>query len=788
MPAARTVVAALLALLVAAPAEAARPIVDLHKLDAYFALFAADSNVPWTPTTVRLDTYSSAPVQFSVYRVDPADVLTVGSTARPRAVETRRLRAMLRFSYTPPGGYQFQPNAVNVPLGDAQGFFVVEARRGNVGEQVWINRSRVAIVAKQTPGELFLHGVDLASGEPVRGMRVQLLVGDRFVTKFTGDDGNIRWTNADRPDFALGQWGDSYAFLSLLPQAPVPSAIVGVRTSSAVVHAGGSLHVIGFARTRRGSALVPASGDATVALREGGRLLAQERVPVDRAGAFAADLGVPADATAGDDAILAQVGSGVGGASIHVDADADGLTLDLVSPCGDACNPSGDVPVVVRSSRGGVEVRVSVVRSPHVYVGDAPQTTPWGTTLWLDETVTTDQSGRAEIFIPHPSDGLASTYGVRAESGGATADTRLIVPTAPVALRVQVDRDQEQLGVPVGYTVAANDVQTGRPAAGVVTVTLAHGGSVQQQTVTLDADGRARGAFTSADLGTNLVTAWIDAGGARAEDATQLEVVAQAAQSVLQDDSANVTIALDRDRYVPGQPIEIDARASGAQGEALITLSSAFGVQAVLARVNDGRARATLHAVDAPGALQIGAAFVHDGAIETATVPVDVDGAGRAAEATIRAIAPSAQIAGAQAATLTDFSLDGVRASAGTIAVRLASGDPSGSARFTSAPQLLGFGTATTQASAPETTTWHPWVDSTGEHPLILEFVRHTEPPPDLTIEEADTRAAAWSVVRADGNRFSVPLPAQPGRYTLSVLDITDDGRVIAASSIVNLP
>ena len=58
-----TVIALALALL-AAPASAARPIVDLHKLDAYFALFASDSNVPWQPTTVRLDTYSSAPVQF----------------------------------------------------------------------------------------------------------------------------------------------------------------------------------------------------------------------------------------------------------------------------------------------------------------------------------------------------------------------------------------------------------------------------------------------------------------------------------------------------------------------------------------------------------------------------------------------------------------------------------------------------------------------------------------------------------------------------------------------------
>ena len=81
--------------LLAAPASAARPIVDLHKLDAYFALFASDSNVPWKATTVRLDTYSSAPVQFAVYQVDPADVLTAGSNAR--AARDRHAR--------PPAGY-----------------------------------------------------------------------------------------------------------------------------------------------------------------------------------------------------------------------------------------------------------------------------------------------------------------------------------------------------------------------------------------------------------------------------------------------------------------------------------------------------------------------------------------------------------------------------------------------------------------------------------------------------------------------------------------------------------
>jgi uncharacterized protein YfaS (alpha-2-macroglobulin family) len=782
MSAARTLAAVLLVLLSVAPAQAARPIVDLHKFDAYFALFAADSNVPWKSTTVRLDTYSSAPVDFSVYRVDPADVLSAGSNARSRAVDTRRLRPLLQFTFSPPGGYQFQPNDVNVPLGNAEGFFVVEARRGNVGEQVWINRTRIGLIVKQTPAQMFVSGVDLGTGSPVAGMRVELLVGERFVTKYTGSDGTLRYEGDERPQFVLAQWGGSYAFLSVLPQAPVPSTIVGVRTASAVVHAGGVIRVVGFARMRRGDTLAAASGDAAVTLRQGPRVLAQARVPVDRSGAFTTELTVPSNASAGDDAILAQIGDGVGGATIHVDADAGGLTLDVASACGDDCDHDADIPVIVRASRGGVEVHVSVIRSPHVYVGYVPETTPWGTTTWLDERITTDADGRAEVDIPHPTDGLASTYGVRVESGGATADTRIVVPTAPVTLRVHVDSDEQQLGTPIGVDVYANDVLSGLPASGPVTVTLAHGGSMQQQTLDLDASGHARATFANADLGTNLVTATIDERRHQAEDATQLEVVAQATSGVLEDNSADVTVSVDRGTYRPGDPIVVDADASGSAGEALFTLEGALGVQSVLARVVNGHARATLRAVEAPGALQVSVAFVRDGAIESNSIGLDVDAAGRAESATI-SVAPSPQPGGN-----VEVSLDGVRGGEGTVAMRLTLGDPSGSAQFTSAPDLLAFGVSTTQTSAPQSTTWHPWVDSTGDHPLVLEFVRHTEPPPDLTIEEADTHAITWSVTRSDGTPLALQLPEQPGRYTLSVLDIAADGRLIVASSVLVVP
>src|SRR5277367_5906674 len=52
------------------PSRAARPLLDQHQWDAYFALFARDVSVPWKAASVRLDTYSGAPVDFAAYEVD----------------------------------------------------------------------------------------------------------------------------------------------------------------------------------------------------------------------------------------------------------------------------------------------------------------------------------------------------------------------------------------------------------------------------------------------------------------------------------------------------------------------------------------------------------------------------------------------------------------------------------------------------------------------------------------------------------------------------------------------
>lgn len=781
----RLFAAAVAALVVTgSPVGAERPIVDLHRLDAYFELFAGDSSVPWKATTVRLDTYSSAAVAFSVYQVDPAEVLSAGSNSRSRPIVTSGRRALLSFNFSPPDGYQFQSNEVTVPIGSREGFFVVEARRGNVGEQVWINRSRIGVVAKETPSGILVYGADLGTGMPLSRMRVQFVVNRAFVTSMTNNDGIVTWNRAPRPVFVLAQWGASYAFLSLLPQAPLPQTIVGVRTDSAVVHAGEVVRIVGFARTRSRSVLRPSIGAATVTIRSGAAALAESRVALDGAGAFVTSLRLPVTAAAGDYAVLAQAAGGVGGATLHVDANAGALSLNVSAACNLVCDSHTDVPLIVHASRGDAVLHVTVVRSPHAYPTTGSEQaeseiTPWGTTRWFDTSLRTDERGDATLLIPHPNDDLPSTYGVRVESGGATAETRVLVPTAQAELRLQLDRDEQTLGTPIGFDVYAGELDGSPLANATVTVEMVHGPSIARQQLRLDAQGHARGSFSAPPLGTNLLFAFVDRGG-RAKDGAQLQIDPHAGAASTGGASANVQITLDKRSYRAGEDIAIEANAPGSQGEALLTFESALGIQARRVRIAGGRATVRLRVSDAPGEVRAGAVFVRDGALVWNAIPVALRGPGRPDFSHV-ALARQ-QFAPGEAAHV---SLDGVTSGHSTIVVRISRGEPSGSALFTSAPALLAVGAATTQSSAPESVTWHPWVNSTGDHAQVLGFVRRTQPPLDASLAQAETEAVTWSVQRSGAGEIPIALPERSGRYTLSVLDICDDGSVVEGTSTV---
>ena len=765
-----------------AASRAARPIVDYHRLDAYFSLFAPDSNVPWKMATVRLDTYTDAPVEFAAYSADPADVVVAGSNSRPRPIDMRGRKPVAAWRYSPPSGYRFQSNDVGVPIGSREGFFVIEARRGDVAEQVWINRTRIALLTKETAAAITLYGTDLGTGKPLPHLHVAFVVERRLVDRFSDAGGIIRWTSSTRPVFALANRGGSFAFVSFLPQAPPARTILTVKTDSAVVRAGGTVQTVGFARTRAGTALRPADGNVRVSLQSRSGIVASATARLDRAGAFASALPVPPDAPAGDYTIIASLQNATAGTGVHVEAEVAGLSLAVTPGC-EPCNAGSDVPLAVHAIRNGtaaagVAVDVNVIRSPHVFQ-ESPSVQPaWGMAPWYATRAETDQSGNATILIPRPDDGLASTYGVHAEAGGATADTRIAVPTAAVVLNVMLDRMQIGGGTPAAFEIFGADFATGKAAAQLsVRVQLIHGSTIQQQTVVLNERGEARGAFSAPETGSNLIVASAQTPSGDVVDAAQLQVEPQTMQ-VQTAGSDIVTVALDRDRYTPGQDIHVEARAAGAYGTALFTIENARDTQVRAAPVRNGSAAISFRATDGPGTLQAGAAVVRDGALEWNATPIVLDGPGRPVPASIGLDRTRYSPGGAAAAQLV-----GVRPGSGTIVVRLTKGVPTGSAAFDDAPGLLAIGATATQSSAPAGASWHPWVDSSGAHSQLQAFARRGVPPPDLTMSEADASTLYWKIGRTNTDSVVIPVPESPGTYVISLMKIDDDGRVTAASS-----
>ena len=59
---------------------------------------------------------------------------------------------------------------------------------------------------------------------------------------------------------------------------------------------------------------------------------------------------------------------------------------------------------------------------------------------------------------------------------------------------------------------------------------------------------------------------------------------------------------------------------------------------------------------------------------------------------------------------------------------------------------------------------------------------RTSREPSGTSIAVAATRVYTWRFERTNGSALSVPLPQEPGRYVLSVIKMTDDGDVGAAS------
>lgn len=770
------------------PAHAARPLLDKGQWDAYFALFARDVSPSWKTTTVRLDTYSGAPVDFSAYEVDPAEVLIAGHNVQSRAIDTSHLKPVVRWRFTPPPGYQFEANDVSVPLQNREGFFVIEARRGEAVQQVWINRTRVGLLSKEGPEGILLYGADLQTGKRLRNMRISLVVGSTFVIRQTDSSGIVRWNDmAHRPVFALAEFGQSKAFISFLPQPPVPSALVVARVDNALVHAGDRVRVVGFARKRSALVFRPASGEVHIVLSGRGRTAASETAHLDNSGAYVADITVPPNAPAGDYAVLATAAGATGGTSLHVDALAGDLALGVAADCSQGCSGESDVPFIVTARRGsaqaaGVTVAVHVVRSPHIFVHNVhPDVVPWGTGTVLDANAVTDARGEAHFKIPGPTDGLASTYSVQASSGGATATASIKVATAKIALSLTPDRTSLDVGEPVNVQLRAFDPLDGAPVGGItVTLRASHGTSASEQSVVLGRKGSASVTMRNLPLGNVMLIAQAQSGGATAMDAGGISVRPRVLGARASLVSSEIALTLDRKRYGPKEHVEVSASLAGAAGDALLTVEGTKVVDARTVVTAGGRANAQLALTNAAGDVRVGAAFVRNGALLWTSRPLNVDGAGRPLYTTLasdrRTYAPS---------DTAKISIDhGYAGAAGTLVVRLSDTLATGGADFDAVSDVLRAGATTTQDPASEEPGWHVWVAparSKASDIFALER-RGTSQFATGNVTAAATKTLFFKVERGEHSVLSVPLPSEPGRYVLSLMDISEDGDVGAAS------
>jgi hypothetical protein len=767
----------------AVPAGAARPLPDSGKWDRTFALYARDVAQPWKRVTVRLDTYSGAPVDFAAYEVDPADVLVAG-TANVRAIDTSHRTPAAKWRFTPPAGERYTPNDVDVPLANREGFFVIEARRGDAVQQAWLNLTRVGLLTKESPGGIVLYGADLGTGKALAKMRITYLVGTAFEYGLTDAHGIARRSGAGRPRFAIAEWGKSRTFVSFLAQPPVPATLVGVRAERANVRGGEHVHAIGFARKRNGAAYRPATGEVHVSVVARGRTLASTDAKLDGAGAFSAELALPVDAPAGDAAVLAALGGASGGASIHVDGVGD-LVLSIKTSCDQPCAPDAVVDVSIAAKLAGGEIapgrdlRVRVVRAPHVLAPDQHDAaSSWGTEQVEDVRIKTDDVGLAHITIPAPTDGLPSTYGIDASSGASTASARAVAAPSPIALSIVPERDDLDIGEPAAFDVRGFDMNDGHAASGLtVRLRLVHGPTEQTQQVALDGDGRAHAIFRDVVPGTNLVYAQADVSGAKVVDVSAVTVAPQALIGDRTRRSVEAQLTTDQPRYRAGDKLHADASLSGATGDAFFDLEGARAMGEQTVSTANGHAAATFAVPETVGDAAVGVAFVRDGALEYATRRIAIDGPGHARATTLTADKPSYAPGSTAHVTIAD----GNERAGATLAIRLADGRSADGASFEDATAVLAGTGTTTQNPSSSDPAWHGSVAPSRSTVVDLAGTARSAPP-STSLSAASEHALVWRIDRADKEGFDLALPELPGRYVVSVLKVSDDGDVGAAT------
>ena len=355
-----------------------------------------------------------------------------GGLGRRRAVDTSSRKPLARWSFTPPPGFRFGENDVTVPIGTREGFFVVEARRGDATEQVWINHTRLGVVTKEGPLGLLVWFVDLRTGRSASDVRA-----------------SFWWAGSCNPGRATAAVWSSGAERRGRASCWPPRLELGVRFAAAAIAASGRDR-FGAQRQRRGARRRDAAFSRLRAQthRERAAGCLRRRAPfaerqrphaghrrgqAGQAGAFSAELPVPAGAAPGDYAVIAAAGAG--GARLRARRRRGRhAAFDLVQVVRARrrarWRSSIDAQRAHGRRAGRCGPRAGSAGAAHRAALESDDVPPWGTTLLVDRTVHTGAEGKARIALPVPSDGLASTYGVKATTAGASASARVAVPTA----------------------------------------------------------------------------------------------------------------------------------------------------------------------------------------------------------------------------------------------------------------------------------------------------------------------------------------------------------------------
>ena len=125
--------------------------------------------------------------------------------------------------------------------------------------------------------------------------------------------------------------------------------------------------------------------------------------------------------------------------------------------------------------------------------------------------------------------------------------------------------------------------------------------------------------------------------------------------------------------------------------------------------------------------------------------------------------------------------------------MRVADDELGGGAYFGDAPASLAAASTTAQNAAAPSPPWHAWVASQGVNDAKL----FAGAAPLRTANAAATTAAGpldggtsvdielWQVQRGNGDQLTFQAPGRPGKYVLSILKISDNGDVGAASATI---